>query len=85
MSKNYKIQFLVNDKTADILNMLNKFDKARFVEIAIQEAFKSISIKNLFNWNEPIKDSNKINEIDSKTTKTESTIPKKKSKIDNRW
>ena len=78
MSK-HKIQLFVNDNTINILNKLSRNDKARFIDCAIDMAFKSEKINKYFNW------------VDDSVAEKKTTQPEKKPpvdvkiKIDSKW
>ena len=77
MSK-HKIQLFVNDNTITILNKLSRNDKARFIDCAIDMAFKSEKINKYFNW---------VDECitDEKSTRSEKKTTDVKIKIDSKW
>lgn len=76
MSK-HKIQLFVNDNTINILNKLSRHDKARFIDCAIELAFKSDKINKYFNWvDESVVDD---------TKKSEKKSSEVKIKIDTKW
>lgn len=94
-----KIQFNVTEETKVILNQLHRFDRARFVELAIKAAYNNKKLRQNFIWNELTinkHDNNNVNEIliqsnnnVSKTEKQSKNNVKpdniKDPKIDNRW
>lgn len=72
-----KIQVMLSDEISNKLDLLRKFDKGTFVELAIKEALNNSDLVSRFIW----KDSALVKE--EIKTKENTSITKPKLKIDN--
>lgn len=92
--RQYKLQLTISEEANSILSQLHRFDKARFVELAIRLAYDNKKLKKNFVWNNDDENSIQENEeanqskTPSKNKNLKSELKKddtKDPKIDHRW
>ena len=91
--RQYKLQLTISEEANSILRQLHRFDKARFVELAIRLAYDNKKLKKNFVWDnneDNVQEKEEINpsKTTSKNKNLKSELKKddtKDPKIDHRW